>query len=176
MRIEPRSAQVRDPENGLVIQQGTHRMQASAVEALNLRELADLRFKSIQRFALILTRVDEHWHPVAERNIGEFRGRIIEERPAGEGQRAHEPVAEEIMDHRRASARRMEAHLFLGFENGNLRMSRKRRSCRESSNPAANDEDVRPVHASGGAEPLVHDLAPLGQPDGFDDLVIIGKD
>src|SRR5438552_12026956 len=28
---------------------------------------------------------------------------------------------------------------------------------------------------SGGAEPLVHDLAALRQADGFDDLVIVGK-
>ena len=44
-------------------------------------------------------------------------GRKIEKRPAGERQCAHKPGSpKRIMDHGRASARRMVADLVLGFE------------------------------------------------------------
>ena len=68
--------------------------------------------------------------------------RVIEERAAGERQRPHQPVAERIMKHRRASSRRVEADLLLTLQHRDLRMSRKRRGRREARDSAANDQDV----------------------------------
>src|SRR5579864_7735669 len=100
----------------------------------------------------------QYRHPMAERRVAKSAGGRIEKRAAGKRERAHEPVAERIMDHRRAAARRMVSDLLLRLEHGDARMFRKRGCCRETGDPAADDEDIRTVHVrSGSAEPLVHD-------------------
>ena len=108
-------------------------MHAARVEPLELGERRNLRFERVERRALLLARMDQHRHPVPERHIGESLGRIVEERAAGERQRADEPVAERIMDHGRASARRVKADLLFGFEHGHPGVARQ---CRRGGRPA----------------------------------------
>src|SRR5687768_17392307 len=101
-----------------------------------------LPVKRLQRRLLLVAREYQHRHRPAQRYLSEGVGGIIEERPAGERQRPHQPVAKRIMEHGRAAPGRMETDLLFGLDHGNPRMFRKRRSRRKPGDPAADDKHV----------------------------------
>src|SRR5690348_10776995 len=84
---------------------------------------------------------------MAERQIGESIGRIFDEPAARERQRTNKAVAEEIVKHRRASARRMIADLLFRLEDEHTAMLGKRGCRGKSGDAAADDEDVGVRHA-----------------------------
>ena len=140
-------------------------MTASAVQA-NKASLDSINL-TLQRIATALE----------GGNVGESVGRRIEEAPARQSQRPDQSVAKRIVEHRRASARGVETDLLLALEDRHLRMTGERRGRGQAGDAAADDEDVAGLsHGSGGGQPLVHHFAVLGQPDRFDDLVVIRKD
>ena len=92
------------------------------VEPLNIGEQANVRLKLVQGGALVLASVNQDWHRTSKRDVGEARRRILDELAAGERQRPNQPVAEEVVKHRSASARRVKADLLLGLDHGNAGM------------------------------------------------------
>ena len=126
MRIEAETVEVGDAVPRIVPQQRAQPVDARRIEPLQLREGRDVGVEGFECVALLLPRVDEDRHSVRadrRRNARVDRRR----RPAGERQRADEAVAERIMEHRRASARRVKADLLLGLEDRDLGMGREGR-------------------------------------------------
>src|SRR5690242_19512992 len=85
---------------------------------------------------------------MAQRDISETIRRTLDETAARERQRPNESIAEEIMQHRRAAARRVKADLLFRLEHGDFAVLRKRSCRRKAGDAAADDEDVRIAHAA----------------------------
>src|SRR6185503_2008245 len=127
--------------------QGTERMKPCGIEPLQFGERRNFSFEAVQRLPLLFPPMDEDGHAVAQRYLAEPFGWLVKERPAGEGQRPHKPIAERIMHHRRAPARRMVADLLLRLEHRHARMVRQRGRSGESRNAPTDDEDIGVRHA-----------------------------
>ena len=121
-------------------------MHSGGIELVERGERRKLFVKLVERFPLVLAGVDEHRNEVAD--LTKFTRRIVEEWTTGERQRTHKAVAERIMDHRRASARRMIPNLLFGFEDAHSRMPGKRSGRGETRDPAADDDYVGRGHAA----------------------------
>ena len=128
MRVEPDAVAVGDSVARVVLQQRAKLMHSARVEPLELGEQRNLRLERVQCAALVFARMDQHRHRAAERDIAEtLRRRLSKNGSAGERQRAHQPVAERIMEHGRASPRGVKADLLLRFEHGHLGLLRQAR-------------------------------------------------
>ena len=147
VRIEVERVEIGDSVARILLQQRAEVVDSRGVEMFERGKGRNLGVEPVQRLALVVARMHEHRHPVAERHVGETLGRVVEEGPAGERQRAHQAVAERIMEHRRASARRMVAGLLFRLENQDSSMAGQRRCRGKSGNPTPDDEDVGAGHA-----------------------------
>jgi hypothetical protein len=91
--------------------------------------------------------MNQHRHSPTKRHVGEAGRWLLEEPTAGERQRPHLRIAERVVEHGRASARRMIADRCLGLEDGHFRMAREHRRRGQARDPAANDQDVAGAQA-----------------------------
>ena len=87
--------------------------------------------------------------------------RVFEERAACERQRADQPVAERIMDHCRASARRVKADLFFRLQHDDLGVADKVAAADKPAMPPPMIRISEVCTVSGGGQPLVDDFAVL---------------
>jgi hypothetical protein len=146
VRVEADSAPVGNAVAGIFPQQRAQRVHPARVKPLEPGETRELRFERVERRALVIARVDQHRHLPSDR--AKFIRRIVEKRPAGQRQRAHQPVAERVMEHGRASPRSVKADLLLGFEHEDARIAGERGGRRQSGNPTADHQDVGAAHAA----------------------------
>ena len=151
MRIEPDAVAIGDPMRRIILEQRAQLMHAARVEPLELGE-GDSSVWSASSAGRSSSRA---WTSTGIRRPSgtspKLAGRIFEEGPAGQRQRPDQPVAERIMEHGRAAARRMIADLLLGLEHRNARMVRQRRRGRKPGDAAADDQDVRGIHLAQAA-------------------------
>ena len=127
-------------------QQRTQGVDTRRLEPAYLRELPDFDLESVERLTLIFARVNENRHGVTERSVREAIRRIFDEAAAGKRQRANETIAEEIMEHRRASPRRVKADLLLGLEHRHSGLAREDGCRGEARDPAADHQYVGTAH------------------------------
>src|SRR5689334_22782435 len=152
MGVEADAVAIDDAVGRVVLEQRTERVHSPGIEPLQFRELADLGLERVQTCTLFLASVDKDGHSAAERHVGEALRRHLEEASARQGQRADEPVAERVMDHRRAPAGRVEADLLLGLEHSHARALRELGRRGKAGDPAADHEDVAGLdHAQAAA-------------------------
>jgi hypothetical protein len=128
MSVEADRVWVDETVDRIFLQQRAERVNLSRIEPIKVCELPDFDLKSVERLALILTRMDQDRHRMAKRDVREAIRRIFDEAPARKRQRSNETVTQKIMKHRRASPRRVIADLLLGFDHGHPRMLGKGRS------------------------------------------------
>ena len=112
-----------------------------------LGEGSNRRVQNLERRNLLSAGVNQHGHSSTKRHVGEAGRWLLEETTAGERQRPHLRIAERVVEHGRASARRMIADRFLGLEDGHFRMAREQRRRGQTRDPAANDQDVAGAQA-----------------------------
>src|SRR4029079_8755637 len=103
MWIQPDAVSVSDAMYRIALEKRTKLVDSSPVEPLELSEDSQLGVKCIERVLLLLPRVDQHRNAMAERHLAERPGRVVEEGPARQRERPHQPVSERIVQHGRAA-------------------------------------------------------------------------
>jgi hypothetical protein len=116
MRVDADSVAVDEAMDRVIIQERAKLLNAARVQAIEVSELANFAFQCIERLALVLASMDEDGHSMSEWNFSESGRRVFEEGATGERQCPDQPVAERIVEHGRASPRRVVADLRLGLE------------------------------------------------------------
>ena len=109
------------------------------VEAVERGEGRDCGLQRVQRHKLVFAGVDQDRHPPPDRSIAKGFGRLVEKGAAGERQRADQRIAERIMEHGRAAARRMDPDLLLSLEHSHLGARGKRGGRGQARDPASDD-------------------------------------
>jgi len=146
MRIEPDRAPVGDAVDRVVLQQRAKLMDSASVEPLDFGEQSDVGFERIDRSTFLLAGMDEHRQMMPEWKLGEAGRRMLDEVSTRERQFPDHAVAQEIVQHRRASTRRVEAYLVFGLEDDDPRMLRQGRCCGEARNAAPDYQNVGITH------------------------------
>ena len=128
VRVEADAVAIGDAVTRVRLQQRAELVHAARVEPLERRRTSEISASSASSAARSSSRA---WISTGIRRPSgtslKPSGGEFEEGAAGERQRPDQPVAERIMEHGRASARRVEADLLLGLEHGDPRMLRQAR-------------------------------------------------
>ena len=150
MRIELEPAPVDDAgDQPIGADHRAERQHPRRVEPLDLvGEAAGDRLQRVEPRQHRLVRCEQRGGYPAERNLGEALGRIEEEAAAVAGERADDMIADAVVREGHASARTVIAGRLLRFEQQHAPVRRESCARRKPGHAAADDDEVRTLHAT----------------------------